>query len=244
MLLCREQREIFSIVLTLPFCSSVRCCVFCSLIQWYVRIRLTIYYRYLILLDFRLHRSCVSKGGLNVGAVCVLVFRWFCHVHVPMFCKSVMGVSVLGAEGAGGSVLGWGGWCECKGRETRCQKSWWQNTLIPPLLFLVPQQFSCVECKEPSHPPHWQRADFGEVVKHRFNFRIRITPTDFRGNSSLKNKQIGNGAAEEGQGEKHSAGLKESDSSVWHVSSIWNFNYLSWWTIYPVCFLSLLEVCA
>lgn len=39
----------------------------------------------------------------------MLVFKWFCHVHVPVSCKSVMGVAVLGAEEACGSVLGCGG---------------------------------------------------------------------------------------------------------------------------------------
>lgn len=111
--------------------------------------------------------------------VCVSVFRWFCRVQVPRFCKSVVGVSVLGTEGAGGSVLGTGGGVNGKD-ERHCQKSQWQTTLVPPLIFIfVPQQFFHVESKEPSRPPHRQRADFREVVKHRLNFRIRITPTDF-----------------------------------------------------------------
>jgi len=107
----------------------------------------------------------------------VSVFRWFCHVHVPRFCKSAVGVSVLGAERPGSSVLGCRGWCEREGRATLGQKSQGQNMLVPPLLFLMPQQFLRVECKEPSHPSQQQTADFRELVKDRFNFRS--TPTDF-----------------------------------------------------------------
>lgn len=96
--------------------------------------------------------------------------------------------------------------------------------------------------EEPSHPSHQQTADFREVVKHRFNFGIRITPTDFWDN--LTNKQVWNGADDEEQGVKHSAGLKESDFFIWFVSCSQNLsNLLSPWTVYPV-FLSFLEMYA
>lgn len=54
-------------------------------------------------------------------------------------------------------------------------------------VFLMPQQF-CAKHKELSHPPDQQRAGCREIAKHRFKFRIGITPIDFWGNCFLKEK--------------------------------------------------------
>lgn len=56
------------------------------------------------------------------------------------------------------------------------------------LSFSLCPNSSVLRHKELSHPPHHQRAGCREIAKHRFNFRIGITPTDFWGNWSLKNK--------------------------------------------------------
>lgn len=158
--------------------------------------------------------------------------REFKHVVCQCFGGSAMcsspnsaglrWLNVLGRQGASGSVLSCQAWRECERRATLCQK-----TVVKYVssFSMCPRNSAAWSYKEPFHPPHQQRADFRDIVKHRFNFRIRIAPTDFWDNCSLKNKQIWNGAAEERQGEEHSAGLKESAASLQCVSYVWNFKY-------------------
>lgn len=152
------------------------------------------------------------------------MFWWFCHVLIPKFCRSAM--------------------VECAG-QTRGQ---WLCAQLPGMVWMwktsntvseasgeicwflfsfsmCPRNSAAWSYKELFHTPHQQRADFRDVVKHRFNFRIRIAPTDFWDSCSLENKQIWNGAAEERQGEEHSAGLKESAASLQCVSYVWNLKY-------------------
>lgn len=117
MLLCREQREIFSVVLTSPFCSLVQCCMFHSLavgkdetdnlLQVFNIGRLQVAQKLYIQREFK-HVVCQCSGG---SAMCSSPnsagLRW---------------LNVLGRQGASGSVLSCQAWCECERRATQCQK--------------------------------------------------------------------------------------------------------------------------